>query len=123
VWQLQSVGRVHEAQALLMAKWSWGPKRDERIDQANLVALRLFRRLGFATDDQEAWDALPDPFVVYRAENEPGGWAWTTDPEYAESLLEKLKRTEVVSREIAKSEALAYITQHRESEVLIEPEI
>jgi hypothetical protein len=57
------------------------------------------------------------PLVVYRAQNEQGGWCWTTDRKLAESCLEGLGRTEVAQRQIAKAEALAYITQYGESDV------
>jgi hypothetical protein len=120
VWWLQAAGQVDEAKALLLQEWAWGPKRDECIDRENRIALRLFRRFGFSTDDDAGWQALPDPLVVYRAQDGPGGWCWTPDRERAEHYRRRLPRREVVCREIAKSDALAFLSG--ECEVVIESE-
>jgi hypothetical protein len=121
VWRLQAQGCDEEALALLVEQWPWGPKRNAKIDQENRVALRLLRRLGFATNDPAAWRALPDPLVIYRAEDEPGGCCWTTSRAYAEHFAKEVMRANVTTREIRKADALAFING-AESEVIVEPE-
>lgn len=83
VWRLTATGRDEEARAKLLRVWS-GYLDEVACLQEGKVAVRLFHRLGFATDAPDEWAALPDPVTVYRAGGE--GVAWTTDPEIASSL-------------------------------------
>src|SRR5882724_7289000 len=100
--------RSDEARQRLLLGWSSRFDPDFPSTQQSRVALRLFERLGFSTDDEEAWDALPDSLSIYRIGNEEG-LSWTTDREVAEHLLVPDK-VGVKVRIIQKKDVLAVIT-------------
>ncbi len=118
VYRLHEQGRNAAARKLLLAAWTSSMDAFSGEQDAR-VALKLLRRLGFSTDNPDDWDALPDPLTVYRA-GRPG-LAWTTEREVAEYLAEDHELGPITTRTIAKAEALAYITQRGESEVILMP--
>jgi hypothetical protein len=87
--------------------------------QESHVALRLFQRLGFSTDDPDAWAALPDPVPMYRT-GSTEGVSWTTDLEIAEANA-ALTKTTVLAGIAEKADVLAFTTGRGESEVIIRP--
>lgn len=119
VWRLLASGRADDARARLMAVWSWGMdglanRQDSR------VALRLFERLRFSTDDADEWATLPDPVTVYRVGRE--GSSWTIDREYAEHVRSQMgSGARIRTATVEKADVLAYITGYGESEVLFRP--
>jgi hypothetical protein len=119
VWRLQSAGRDADARELLARVWAWG--MDTAASEPALrVALRLFRRLGFVTDDVEAWERLPERLEVARAESAQGsdGFCWTLDPEIAE--MHAARHGLRISRGLVpKSDVLAYITGRGEEEIVV----
>ena len=120
VWRFQSVGRDDDARFLLAGIWS--SAMDAAADDRNVrLWFRLRDRVGFVTDDQAAWDALPTELNVYRAESDPTaarGLAWTVDPEVAEHLAGQ-KGLALTSGRVAKADVLAFITHRGEDEILV----
>jgi hypothetical protein len=120
VWRLHAAGRDGDARLLFAGVWGWA------MDNANQgfapVALRLLDRLGFVTDDPEAWQALQDELVVYRAESnveEPDrGFSWTLDKEIAAMHAARHRLSVSVGR-VAKRDVLAYITRRGEAEIVV----
>src|SRR5262249_52758207 len=101
--------------------WSWSldglsTKREGRM------ALRLFERLGFSTDDPDAWAKLPDLLTIYRAGRV--GVAWTVDPDYAAHALTRMASGgRVRTGTVAKADVLAFITWYGEAEVILPPSL
>lgn len=125
VWRLYSVGRDDDARGLLAGVWSWAMDNAAHEGVAR-VALRLLEtRIGFLTDDAEAWAALPAELVIYRAEtnlDHPGwGVCWTLSQSVAEMHAERHGLT--VSRgTVGKPNVLAYITGYGEEEIVVRRE-
>jgi hypothetical protein len=120
VWRLVAAGRAEEARRLLIH--SWCQSFDVlSTDQEGRVAVRLFDRLGFSTDDPELWHSLPDPVPVYRFGSP--GVSWTADREIAEEARRSAGEgaPPIQSRAVAKTEALAFITGYGEQEVIVRP--
>jgi hypothetical protein len=118
-WRLLASGARNEAREKLLLAWQHYMD-GLQPDQAGRVAYRLFERLGFLTDDPEAWTQLPDPVTVYRA-GAPTGLAWTTERETAEFLARQHDLTPVTQGTVAKQDVLAYITGRGEAEIVARP--
>jgi hypothetical protein len=120
VWRLVAQGREEEARARLMRTW-WWTMDDFAEEQHGAVALRLFDRLGFCTDDLERWEELPGELVVYRAGSR-AGLSWTTELEVTEDLARSQELWPIRTGTVAKAHVLAYITERGEDEVIVRPE-
>lgn len=119
IWRLFTLGRHDEARERLLFLWS-GSIDGLAERREGRVAVRLFERLGFSTDDPEAWSELPDPLTIYRAGGE--GIAWTVDRGVAEQHAgQEEERVSVRASTISKADALAFITRYGEAEVLVRP--
>ncbi len=118
VWELLAAGREDEARQKLLLVWK--NYMDEVAgEQGGRVALRLFERLGFSTDDQDGWARLPDEIPVWRAG--PDGISWTADREVGEGLASRLE-TPLRTGTVAKRDVLAYISGRGEVEIVVRPE-
>lgn len=118
-YRLHRDGRDDDARSRLLRAWTFGMDALSSEQDARF-ALMLFRRLRFATDDADAWDARPDPLTIYRAGQQPG-LSWTADREVAVSLAVDLGDAPIRSWTIAKVDALAFITGYGEAEVIVDP--
>lgn len=126
VWRLHSVG--HDKDARLRLAYLWqdgfyaGPK-------ATRIILRLLDRLGFITNDPEAWEALPQELVVHRAESgavdRARGLSWTLDWRVAEKYA-TADGLPLVRGRVRKSEVLAYFSSDgdgwEENEIVVRRE-
>jgi hypothetical protein len=122
--QLYERGRidVDELRDLLPEIWT-----DTEMPGGNLEdPAYLWREVGFATDDQEEWDALPEKLTLWRG-GYAGGISWTTDREKAEWFARRFatdgESLSVWEVTIDKDQALGYLTGRGESEVILPPEI
>lgn len=97
---------------------------DTEMPTVNLAEpAMLWREAGFATDDPEAWEALPQKLTLYRG-GPAYGISWTTDREQAEWFANRFGRDYPVWEvTIDKEQALGYLTGRGESEVILPPEI
>lgn len=121
-WRLQAAGRDTEAHELLMEVWSRAMDADNM--HAAPAALRLLKRFGFVSDDQETWSALPDELTIYRAESEVDsgdGYCWTLDRAVAEMFANRFGLAVSIGT-VRKRDVLAYITQRSEEEVVVPKE-
>jgi hypothetical protein len=71
MWTLFRAGRLAEARERMLMTWSTSMDEVGAGEQGCRVALRLFERVGFCTDDHDGWTRLPAVLVVYRA-GQPG---------------------------------------------------
>jgi hypothetical protein len=115
-WRLLAAGRREEAGQVLMSVWRSSMDGLSTLQEGR-VALALFRRLGFTTDNPEEWEALTDPLTVYRAGEE--AVSWSSEREVVEALSRMHDLGPIRSRVIAKADALAYITERGEAEVIV----
>jgi hypothetical protein len=118
-YKLRAAGDEGKARRVVLGAWMMGMDTFSSPQDAR-VAVKLLRRLGFATDAADEWAVLPDPLPVYRAGGP--GLAWTADREVAESLVEQFSLEPVRSRSVAKADVLAYIAGYGEAEVIINPD-
>ena len=119
VWRLLAQGRDDEARARLTRTWAFCMD-DLQSEQAGRVALRLFERAGFSTDDADGWERLPDPLTIHRAGD--SGFSWTIDRETADNLAREHELSPVTTARVAKADVLAYITGRGEGEIVVRPE-
>jgi hypothetical protein len=118
VWADYRAGRLDEAGSLLVRTWWF---IDGLYDsQVGRVALRLFERVGFWTDDPDGWQELPAERVVYRAG--PRGPSWSIDRETVEYLARFHELEPLRTGRVARGDVLAYITERGEHEVVVRPE-
>lgn len=119
VWRLQAASRDADARDLLGRVWSWA--MGSGGERAAPVALRLLDRLGFVTDDEDAWANLPDDLVIFRAESdpEPGrGLCWTIEIDISVMHAER-HGLPITAGRIRKGDALAFLTRNGEAEVVV----
>lgn len=89
-------------------------------------AIILFQQIGFMTDDQEGWDAMPDELELWRGvdgkfEMTKDGPAWSTNRKVAEFFARRYEGGQDLYRiVIQKEEATAWITGRDESEVILD---
>lgn len=114
VWREYASGLEDDARTRLLLVWCYYMDSIAN-EQSGRVALRLFERLGFATDDSETWATLPDELTVYRTG--PPGAAWTISRREAEYLSEG---DPINVGTVSKADVLAYLC--REEEVVVRPE-
>lgn len=100
---------------------------DTECPQGNQeTPVKLFHATGFITDDQEGWDSLPDEITVYRGvdgelELTADGPSWTLEKRVAEVFAYRLgAHGDLYRYTMKKSEALAYITDRGEAEIILD---
>ena len=125
VWRRYPVGRDDDTRNLLARAWSWGMDGVSAEEHLR-VALRLIDRLGFVTDDPDAWEALPLrarhlPAEFARATEPGSGFCWTLDPEVAAMYADR-EDLAVTTGLASKGEVLAYITGYGEQEIVVRRE-
>lgn len=119
VWQRLRTGDIEDARVRLL--WTWASSMDGASSmQAGRVALALFRRLGFSTDNPEAWQALPDPIQVFRV-GQPG-IAWTANRQAAIDLARSHGLAPLRRGLADKGDVLAFITARGEDEIILPDE-
>ena len=117
VWRLYASGHEDSARRLLALACS---DRTEGLstEQADNVVLHLLDRLAPVTDDAEAWAALPDGLVIYRA-GDTSDRRWSLEREAAERRAERhglSPRLQMAT--VAKADVLAFITRPGEAEIV-----
>ena len=107
---------------MLLGNGPGGRSGMSRRERENLVAQRLLRRLGFATDCWSVWDELPEPVdlsIGPRASRTGGAGQRTRSTPIAASTSSGASGS--VCRQVAKADLSALITHYGKSEVVIDP--
>ena len=80
-------------------------------------------QLMMGEEDRQHYDALPDEFTIYRGGVDDTGLSWTLDRELALWFANRFKKDhEVFERKIQKKEALAYLSDRSEQEIIYSPD-
>ena len=102
---------------LLLSMW----QDTEFPHQFGELPTRLFSASGFISDDQDAWDRLPDPLTIYRG-GTPGGISWTLDADkarwFARRFLTDEKKHYVFKGRVMKATVWAHVTGRGEQEIV-----
>ena len=87
--------------------------------------LDLWIDAGFVTDDEAAWEALPDEFTVWRG-GRPQGIAWTLSRETGLFFANRLRLAHqerlLWRATVRKDEVCGFLTGRGEQEVIVEPD-
>jgi hypothetical protein len=123
LWQRKRITQT-ELRAVLIAIWT-----DTEMPQSNQeTPVYLFHEAGFITDSAWRWAFMPDEIVCWRGvdgdlELTADGPSWTLDRKCAEMFADRYrpKNSGDLYRYVAKkSEALAFITQRGETEIILD---
>lgn len=115
-------GRITESELREILPGIW---MDVEFPSSNLSdPAYLWHEAGFCTDNEEEWEALPDPLPIYRG-GRPDGIAWTVSKQMARFFAHRfhaLHENPTMWRAVVpKNEVLGYLTGRGEQEVVVEP--
>jgi hypothetical protein len=125
-WRMSTLERMYERGRIDRGKLADllpGIWTDTELPSTNLDdPAYLWREVDFATDDEEAWEALPETMTVYRGGPE-GGISWTLDRERAQWFADRFGVGHPLwTTAVTKAQVFGFLTGRGEQEIILDPD-